>query len=287
MNQIKQHEEKIGDDTSNKRKWEGDHKGSSSQQQSKKPKVIRAHTAGLSNKKGYVGNLPLTLILRAKQSLLVAKQKAEVTCYECGMLGHYKSKCPMNETLIVRGDGSDQGNETRLNIISCTKTQKYMLKGCHVFLAHVTTKKAKDKSEEKRLEDIDLIPGAALVAQAPYLLALSEIKKLADQLQELSNNGFIRPSSSPWGALVLFVKKKDGSFRMCIDYQELNKLTVKNCYPFPRLTIYLINYKDPVFILRKTCDQVITSFEYVKKIFRRCHSELDMVIISSKLCHLV
>ncbi|GJZ41335.1 putative reverse transcriptase domain-containing protein [Tanacetum coccineum] len=202
MNQIKQHEEKIGDDTSNKRKWEGDHKGSSSQQQSKKPKVIRAHTAGLSNKKGYVGNLPLTLILRAKQSLLVAKQKAEVTCYECGMLGHYKSKCPMNETLIVRGDGSDQGNETRLNIISCTKTQKYMLKGCHVFLAHVTTKKAKDKSEEKkRFEIIDLIPGAALVAQAPYLLALSEIKKLADQLQELSNNGFIRPSSSPWGKL--------------------------------------------------------------------------------------
>ncbi|GKD63148.1 putative reverse transcriptase domain-containing protein [Tanacetum coccineum] len=61
------------------------------------------------------------------------------------------------------------------------------------------------------------------------------MKELSKQLQELSDKGFIRPSSSPWGAPVLFVKKKDGSFRMCIDYQELYKLTVKNCYPLPRI----------------------------------------------------
>nr|GEU95110.1 putative reverse transcriptase domain-containing protein [Tanacetum cinerariifolium] len=71
---------------------------------------------------------------------------------------------------------------------------------------------------------IDLVPGAAPVARAPYRLAPSEMKELTEHLKELSNKGFIRPSSSPWGALVLFVKKKDGSFRMCIDYQELNKL---------------------------------------------------------------
>ncbi|GJS03247.1 putative reverse transcriptase domain-containing protein [Tanacetum coccineum] len=82
---------------------------------------------------------------------------------------------------------------------------------------------------------IDLVPGAAPVARAPYQLAPSEMKELSEQLKELSDKGFIRPSSSPWGAPVLFVKKKDGSFRMCIDYRELNKLTVKNRYPLPRI----------------------------------------------------
>nr|GEW03439.1 putative reverse transcriptase domain-containing protein [Tanacetum cinerariifolium] len=82
---------------------------------------------------------------------------------------------------------------------------------------------------------IDLIPGATPVARAPYHLAPSELKLLSEQLKELSEKGFIQPSSSPWGAPVLFVKKKDGSFRMCIDYRELNKLTIKNKYPLPRI----------------------------------------------------
>nr|GFC48533.1 putative reverse transcriptase domain-containing protein [Tanacetum cinerariifolium] len=73
---------------------------------------------------------------------------------------------------------------------------------------------------------IDLIPGAAPVARAPYRLAPSQMKELSEQLQELFDKGFIRPSSSPWGAPVLFVKKKDGSFRMCIDYRELKKLMI-------------------------------------------------------------
>ncbi|GJT61250.1 retrotransposon protein, putative, ty3-gypsy subclass [Tanacetum coccineum] len=117
------------------------------------------------------------------------------------------------------------------------ETQKYIENGCQVYRAQVMSKKAEDKSEERRLEDvpivrefpevfpedlpglpparqvefqIDLVPGAAPIARAP-------------------------PSSSPWGAPVLFVKKKDGSFRMCIDYRELNKLTVKNRYPLPRI----------------------------------------------------
>ncbi|GKC33200.1 hypothetical protein Tco_1040494, partial [Tanacetum coccineum] len=75
---------------------------------------------------------------------------------------------------------------------------------------------------------IDLVPGAALVERSPYRLAPSKMQELSAQLQELSNKGYIRPSSSPWGAPVLFVKKKDRSFQMCIDYRELNKLTVKN-----------------------------------------------------------
>nr|GEY35378.1 putative reverse transcriptase domain-containing protein [Tanacetum cinerariifolium] len=81
---------------------------------------------------------------------------------------------------------------------------------------------------------IDLISRAALVARGPYRLAPSELKELLKQLQELSDKGLIRPSSSPWGAPVLFVKK-DGSFRMCIDYRESNKLTVKYHYPLPRI----------------------------------------------------
>nr|GFD18327.1 putative reverse transcriptase domain-containing protein [Tanacetum cinerariifolium] len=92
------------------------------------------------------------------------------------------------------------------------------------------------KKEPREVEfKIELVPGAALVARAPYRLAPSEMKELAKKLQELSDKGFIRPSSSTWGASVLFVKKKDGSFRMSIDYRELNKFTIKNCYPLLRI----------------------------------------------------
>ncbi|GJW27808.1 putative reverse transcriptase domain-containing protein [Tanacetum coccineum] len=116
-----------------------------------------------------------------------------------------------------------------------------------------TEKKIENKSEEKRLEDvpivrdfsevfsedlpglpptrqvefqINLVPGDSLIARSPYRLAPSELQELSTQQQEFSNKGFIRPSSLPWGAPVLFVKKKDESFRMCIDYRELNKLTI-------------------------------------------------------------
>ncbi|GJY31524.1 putative reverse transcriptase domain-containing protein [Tanacetum coccineum] len=82
---------------------------------------------------------------------------------------------------------------------------------------------------------IELIPRATPIAKSPYHLAPSEMEELSGQFKELQDKGFIRPSSSPWGAIVLFVKKKDGSFRMCIDYRELNKLTVKNRYPLPRI----------------------------------------------------
>nr|GEU72057.1 putative reverse transcriptase domain-containing protein [Tanacetum cinerariifolium] len=143
------------------------------------------------------------------------------TCYECGAQEHFKKDCPklknnnhgtQGGNAIAPAKVSDRGNETRLNIISCTKMQKYMLKGL---------------PPTRQVEfQIDLIPGAAPVARAPYRLASSKMKEFSDQLKELFEKGFIRPSSSPWGAPVLFVKKKDGSFQMCIDYRELNKLTV-------------------------------------------------------------
>nr|GEZ41845.1 hypothetical protein [Tanacetum cinerariifolium] len=138
------------------------------------------------------------------------------------------------------------------------KVKKYMDRVSYLFVAQVVEK----EPAETRLEDvpvicklsdvfpedlpglppprqvdfkIELVPKAASVARAPYQLAPSEMKELAKQLQDLSDKGFIRPSSSPWGAPVLFVKEKDGSFRMCIDYRELIKLKIKNRYPLPRI----------------------------------------------------
>ncbi|GKA61150.1 putative reverse transcriptase domain-containing protein [Tanacetum coccineum] len=121
------------------------------------------------------------------------------------------------------------GYEAHLHIISYSKIQEYMLKGCLVFLAHVTTKEVEEKSKKKRLEEYH---SSEIL---PKVLFLRTCRSLSEQLKELSDKGFIRPSSSPCGAPVLFVKKKDGSFRMCIDYRELNKLTVKNRYPLPRI----------------------------------------------------
>ncbi|KAA0067728.1 pol protein [Cucumis melo var. makuwa] len=82
---------------------------------------------------------------------------------------------------------------------------------------------------------IELEPDTAPISKAPYRMAPTELKELKVQLQELLDKGFILPSVSPWGAPVLFVKKKDGSMRLCIDYKELNKVTVKNRYPLPRI----------------------------------------------------
>nr|GEY17703.1 reverse transcriptase domain-containing protein [Tanacetum cinerariifolium] len=150
-----------------------------------------------------------------------------------------------NKTLVVKSDSG----VSRLKVISCIKARKYIERGSQLFIAQVTEKLKKQLQDvpvicnflevfpddlpvlppPRQVEfKIKLIPGAAPVARAPYRLASSELKELSDQLKELSEKGFIRSSSSPWGALVLFVKKKDESFRMCIDYRELNKLTVKN-----------------------------------------------------------
>ena len=180
----------------------------------------------------------------------LSKHHAEIICHEKTI------RIPLSngEVLVLQGDKSG----TPLNIISCMKAYKCLKKGYFAVLAHVKEKKV----EEKKVEDvlvvrefpevfpeelpglppsrqiefhIDLVPGATPVARAPYRLAPSELLELSNQLQELLEKGFIRPSFSPWGAPVLFVKKKDGSFRMCIDYRELNKLTIKNRYPLPRI----------------------------------------------------
>jgi hypothetical protein len=82
---------------------------------------------------------------------------------------------------------------------------------------------------------IDLVPGAAPVSKTPYRMSTPELKELQMQLEELLKKGYIRPSVSPWGAPILFVKKKDGTLRLCIDFRQLNKSTIKNKYPLPRI----------------------------------------------------
>nr|GEU52294.1 putative reverse transcriptase domain-containing protein [Tanacetum cinerariifolium] len=141
-----------------------------------------------------------------------------------------------NETLTFRGNESNNGRESRLT--EEDKSDGKQLKDVPIVwdFPEVFPEELPGLPPARPVEfQINLIPGAALVARAPYRLALSEMKELSEQLQELSDKGFIRPSSSPWRSPVLFVKKKDGSFRMCIDYRELNKLTVKNRYPLPRI----------------------------------------------------
>nr|GEY30313.1 retrotransposon protein, putative, Ty3-gypsy subclass [Tanacetum cinerariifolium] len=120
-----------------------------------------------------------------------------VTCFECGVQDHYKKDFPKLKNKNRENQAGNNEAQGRADAVGNAGTNP---------VSNVIT------------------------ARTPYRLASSEMKELSDQLQELFDKGFIRPSSSPWGAPILFVKKKDRSFRMCIDYQELNKLTVKNCY---------------------------------------------------------
>ncbi|GJR84186.1 putative reverse transcriptase domain-containing protein [Tanacetum coccineum] len=123
--------------------------------------------------------------------------------------------------LVVKGNC----DESRLKVVSCIKARKYIKRGCHFFVEDVPIIRKFPEvfpndlpglSPPQQVEfRIKLMPGAAPVARAPYRLVSSELKELSDQLKELLEKGFIRPSSSPWGAPMLFVKKKDGSFHMC------------------------------------------------------------------------
>nr|GFA23946.1 putative reverse transcriptase domain-containing protein [Tanacetum cinerariifolium] len=129
---------------------------------------------------------------------------------------------------------------------------------------------------------IELIPGVVPIAKSPYRLAPSELEEFSGQLKELQDKGFIRLSLSPWGALVLFVKKKDGSFRMCIDYKELDKLTVMNRYPLlrindlfdqlqgsPYLDKFLIVFIYDILIYSKTQEEHVEHLRLVLDLLKK------------------
>ncbi|KAJ9561205.1 hypothetical protein OSB04_006365 [Centaurea solstitialis] len=180
------------------------------------------------------------------------RNEANVDCENCRVV----VRNPSGGELTILGDVSKRIPK----VCSIAKARNYVLHGGTSYLVYLISDQG--GSKKKTVEDvpvvcefpdvfpedlpgipperqvefrIDLVPGAAPVAKTPYRLAPPEMQELSNQLEELLAKGFIRPSSSPWGAPILFVKKKDGSLRMCIDYRELNKLTVKNRYPLPRI----------------------------------------------------
>ncbi|KAJ9547511.1 hypothetical protein OSB04_020054 [Centaurea solstitialis] len=218
----------------------------------KASKVVRECTLGLAGKDFSIDLIPIKI---GSFDIIVgmdwmSNHRATICCAEKIV----RLALPDGGVLEVHGEKPKRD----IKLVSFMKMRSQLRKDCVAFMAHVVDKKA----EEKQIQDIpvvrefpevfpeelpglppprqvefhiDLIPGAVPIAKSPYRLAPSEMQELSSQLQELLDKGFIRPSSSPWGAPVLFVKKKDGSFRMCIDYRELNKITIKNRYPLPRI----------------------------------------------------
>ncbi|GKF43152.1 hypothetical protein Tco_0129704 [Tanacetum coccineum] len=156
--------------------------------------------------------------------------KAEIICHEKVV----RMPLPDGKVLRVLRERPDEKAKWLMSIKACDKKQEEI-----VVVRDFPEVFPDDLSGLPPVREIkfriELTPGATPVAKYPYHLSPSELEELPGQLKELQDKGFIRPSSSPWGALVLFVKKKDDSFRMCIDYRELNKLTVKIRYPLPRI----------------------------------------------------
>ena len=163
-------------------------------------------------------------------------------------------RTPNEEEVTFIGERSNHLS----NVISAATARTMVRKGCEAYLAYVidTVKARPNVSDIPTVSDfpdvfpeelpglpphreiefaIDVVPGATPASITPYRMAPLELKEWKLQLQELLEKGFIRPSVSPWGAPVLFVKKKDGTLRLCIDYRQLNKLTIKNKYPLPRI----------------------------------------------------
>nr|GEZ89993.1 putative reverse transcriptase domain-containing protein [Tanacetum cinerariifolium] len=191
--------EKVAENASNKRKWEDNHNGNSNQQ-NKGHKVPRAHTAWPINKKAYAGSLPL-----CNQCKFHHNGSCTVKCGNCKKVGHIIQNC--------RTPATAKNQRTR-TCYECGSLRHY-------------------KSEYQIVKfhkRVDMIHGrghgAAPVARAPYQLAPSGMKDLSEQLKELSDKGIIRPSFLTMGSSSPICQKKDGSFRICIDYRELNKLTI-------------------------------------------------------------
>ncbi|TYJ98703.1 reverse transcriptase [Cucumis melo var. makuwa] len=170
--------------------------------------------------------------------LLLVLQRLDVILGMDFLFAHYASMDFHRKKVVFRKPGFAEvvfrgmRKAVSRSLISALKAEKLLRKGCTAFLAHIVVGLPPDREIEFTIE---LLSGTAPISQAPYRMAPSELKEFKMQLQELVDKGYIRPSVSPWGAPVLFVKKKDGTLRLCIDYRQLNKVTIRNKYPLPRI----------------------------------------------------
>ncbi|KAL0291142.1 UNVERIFIED_CONTAM: Transposon Tf2-12 polyprotein [Sesamum calycinum] len=202
-------------------------------------------------------NLPVDLVVMDLKEFDVilgmdwlAQHRAVVDCYKKEVMIESSGK----PKVVFVGDRQ----VVPVCVISAIEARRLMLEGCEVYLAHVIDAEKVNPTLEEipvvrdfpevfpdnlpglpphREVDftIETLPGVAPISIAPYRMAPVELQELKKQLEELLEKGFVRPSTSPWGAPVLFVKKKDGSMRLCVDYRQLNRVTVKNKYPLPRI----------------------------------------------------
>ncbi|KAM0006733.1 putative nucleotidyltransferase, Ribonuclease H [Helianthus debilis subsp. tardiflorus] len=214
-------------------------------------KVLQEEKIELLGHKFSVNLLPMNLVgfdVVLRMDSLVANH-AQILCDKNSI----EIRAPTGEIIMITGDKPRKP----MKFISILKDASYERKRGVVYMISVIisakNKELKEISVVSEYPDvfpeelpglppdrevefrIHLIPGTTPIAKSPYRLAPTKMLELKKQLDELLGKGFIQPSSSPWGALILFVKKKDGSMRMCIDYRELNKVTIKNRYPLPRI----------------------------------------------------
>ncbi|GJS78239.1 putative reverse transcriptase domain-containing protein [Tanacetum coccineum] len=197
----------------------------------KRQNVARAYTSESNERREYARTLPLCNKFKFHHN-----GSCTVMCVNCKKVGHLTQDCRV--PTAANNQRATRAVQKTVICYECGKQWHYK-KACHKLKNHNCGNQSGNDEARARvyaLENREANPDSNVIsARAPYRLAPSEMKELSDQLQEFSDKGFIKPSSSPWGAPVLFVKKKDGSFQMYIDYRDLNKLTVKNHYPLPRI----------------------------------------------------
>eukprot|EP00253_Pinus_taeda_P036311 PITA_36311 len=185
------------------------------------------------------------------------------------------------KTIYYKDDHGEQQelqgikHPVQIRPITATQLAKCIRKKCQIYAIQVGYANQKEKTTTL---------GAAPVSRAPYRMSVPELTELRMQLQELLDKNYIRPSVSPWGAPMLFVKKKDGTFRICIDYRQLNKLTIKNKYPLPRIDELFHQVKGATVFskidLRSGYHQIrIKEEDIAKTTFRTRYGHYEFVVL--------